>query len=314
MRKLLWCCSAAGVLAGAGLFTATFFACRNPESVVGRCVGAAAGTSVLVEPMARAAAVLAKVTHQVVAAPETSSAIGSVEECVPPDPQPIEPEPMAEPAEAGVIEMPQNELPPEAAPIVIHEEDPMPHEGVEAVPSTIDINGMQEPLPPSACPMVMPYCTDDDEGEVAPKPSMPYADEGETKRADGSEETDDGYKAWKKLFEGAGQESRSEGEELPAPAADIPGEPKCQEDCHRHEHYSGCPYVTCPYTGKSYPLCGPAPKPGKEEPSEEPAPRPNKPGKKHGKGDKDRPRTEGVDTMEYRPSDGKLNEYGPGPF
>jgi len=54
---------------------------------------------------------------------------------------------------------------------------------------------------------------------------------------------------------------------------------------------------------------------GKEESSEEP-PQPAKkqhPSKEGKSKDELRP-TQGVDTMEYRPSDGALNEYGPGPI
>ena len=75
--------------------------------------------------------------------------------------------------------------------------------------------------------------------------------------------------------------------------------------------------MTCPYTGKTYPSCTPDTKSGKEEISEE---EPEMKPKKHrtkphsSKGKENCPHTEGVDTMEYRSSDGGLNEFGPGPY
>jgi hypothetical protein len=165
----------------------------------------------------------------------------------------------------------------------------------------------------------MPYCTDED--DPMPKPCMPYADGEEKKQADDSAKSEDGaFQEWMKFFKAADEEKKdAPAEELPPPTEEPQVEPKCQEDPHIHEHYSGCPHTTCPYTGRSYPSCTPATKSGQEETSEEPVQKPKKHGKKAkpGKGCKskdDCPRTEGVDTMEYRKSDGGLNEYGPGPL
>src|SRR6185437_10336493 len=138
---------------------------------------------------------------------------------------------------------------------------------VEALPSTIELAGAQEVKP--VCPVFMPYCSDD--AETVTKPKMPST-EAEEKQADHSEESDDSAsKAWMKLFEDADQKSKSApAEELPAPTEEAQTEPKCQEDSHLHEHYSGCPHMTCPYTGKSYPSYDPSMKSGQEEVSEEP--------------------------------------------
>ena len=171
----------------------------------------------------------------------------------------------------------------------------------------------------------MPYCQDDGEEPITP-PIMPNADGGEAKPAgvnekkthassEDSENTD--FTEWRKLFEAETKKEKSPtAEELPAPTEEEEpqAEPKCQEDSHLHEHYPGCPRVTCPYTGKSYPACEPAKKPGSEESSEEP-PHDKKP--HHGKGRKNKaecPCEPSVDTMEYRKSDAGLNEYGPGPL
>jgi hypothetical protein len=220
-----------------------------------------------------------------------SPAAAASHECIPDDPRPVDAGP------AGALPMAEPEQGPD--PIVIDEGEPAQPQG-EALPmpSTMDMDGPPdgaafEPCqePEQACPMVMPYCTDDDEG---PAPAMPHADEDPPapKHGKGAAEACD---PWRELFEELDQAAKSIHSCPPA------GEPKCQEDSHIHEHYSGCPY-----TGR---------KAGKEEVSEEP-PLPNKAApKKHGHDCKEgRMPTQGVDTMEYRRSDGGLNEYGPGPF
>jgi hypothetical protein len=312
MRKLLWCCSAVGVLAAGGLFSAVYFACRCPDSTLGRFVYAAATVTYTLQPIHSLASMVDRANEATVAVSQDTLA-GSVEECIPPDPQPVAPEPAPQ-IVAAVDEMPMEKPEPEPAPIIIHEDEPMPRaEVLEAPPSTIDIAGLQgQEMPDSACPMVMPYCVDDD--EPAPRPNMPYA-EADKKQADGSDVSeDDAFKAWMKLFDEKGKgEKTTTGEELPAPHEEPGPASKCEEDIHRHEQYPGCPYVTCPYTGKSYPSRAPMKKAGKEESSEEAPPPKHSP--RHDRGEKEgHPRTQGVDTMEYRPSDGGLNEYGRGPL
>jgi hypothetical protein len=312
MRKLFWCCSAAGGLAIGGLFSTAYLACRYPDSIVGRGLSAAASTSIVMQPVTGFATMVAKIAHQTANPQETACTPGSTEECVPDDPQPIE----AEPAKNGVLEFSAAEAKGDPAPIVINEDDPMPRVNeVEALPSTIELAGAPKEQAGNACPMFMPYCTDED--EPAAKPKMPYAEGEHKKQAGDSEESDDSaIKAWMKLLGAEGQESKSPPteEELPAPTEEPQAEPKCQEDSHLHEHYSGCPHTTCPYTGKSYPSCAPSRKSGQEEVSEEPPAPPTHHHKKTHKGKEKTPSPAGVDTMEYRPSDGGLNEYGSGPL
>jgi hypothetical protein len=278
MRKLFWCCAAAGVLVVGGLFSASYYAGRHPDTAFGRCVTTAAGASVVLQPATVIGPVVSKTVGHVLK-PHGPAATTAAHDCIPDEPRPVD----AAPA-AGVIpvEGPAPEQGPD--PIVIDEGEPADQGEALPMPSAVDMDGppggaavepCQEPDP--ACPMVMPYCTDDDEG---PAPAMPHADEDQPARKNG-EGGAGHFNPWRELFEDA--------------------EPRCQEDSHIHEHYSGCPY-----TGR---------KPGKEEASEEPVPLPKKPANKHGKGCKgDCTPTEGVDTMEYRRSDGGLNEYGPGPF
>jgi hypothetical protein len=314
MRKVFWCFTGAGVLMAGALSAASYYACNHPDTMIGHCLNTVASASFAMEPVTALASRVAKVTHHAMNPEATTTTAGSCEECVPADPEPIAQEPAAKLASGLIDRNFEVELGP--APIVINEDEPIQHgEEAEAPPSTIEFKGEQsQELPESACPMVMPYCTDDDEPMATP--TMPYAD-GATKQADGSEVSEDSvFKAWTKLLEKPRQESKPDSsEELPAPAEDPQEEPKCQEDSHLHEHYSGCPHMTCPYTGKTYPSCEPAMKSGKEEISEEPEMQPKKHGKKpHTGKSKECPHTEGVDTMEYRRSDGGLNEYGPGPF
>jgi hypothetical protein len=188
-------------------------------------------------------------------------------------------------------------------------------------------------IPPNGCPIIMPRCHDDDELPVTP-PKMPHADEKVQKPAQTDAKKTDSdigegayslFKEWMKVFAEGKEDKSGTVEELPPPAEEEPqAEPKCQEDSHLHEHYSGCPRVTCPYSGKyemqkqdkrTWDIDPKIKKRGKEECGEESSqpgkkPQPGKDGKS-----KDQPvRTQGVDTMEYRPSDGGLNEYGPSPI
>src|SRR5262249_39174358 len=135
---------------------------------------------------------------------------------------------------------------------------------------------------------VMPYCNDEDDAPHAVTPRMPHADEVPP-------------------MPGA-----AEACELPEHA----DHPDCQEDAHYNEHYPGVPYVcppvqSVPHSKMRSGEC----LPGQEECSEPdaPAPRLHKahyPSK--GIGCEGCPVHPEVDTMEYRKSDGGLNEYGPG--
>jgi hypothetical protein len=312
MRKLFWCGSAAGVLALGSLFTATYYAYCEPDSVVGRCITTAANASLAVQPVTGLASMVAQASHLAMNPQETAGVAGCDEECIPEDPQPV----ATESVEIAVVEKPARDGEPEAAPIVIHEDDPLPPaEQSQAVPATIEIAGLPNG-PDNVCPMVMPYCIDDEE-QSAVKRIMPYAEDDGVKPAAATEKSeDDAFKAWTKLIEGSDQAGKdAPAEELPAPKEGLPTEQKCQEDSRIHEHYSGCPSTTCPHTGKSHPSRARTTKSGKEESSEE-TEHHSRLWKHLGEGRKggnSGPNTEGVDTMEYRPSDGRL-EYGSGPM
>jgi hypothetical protein len=272
-------------------------------------------------------------------AQRTSQATGvaasvAIEQDIPDDPQPLAPEPREQIAQQETV----NEKVWEAAPIVIHEDDPMPHEAmVPAARENLDPNAVPgQEIPPNGCPIVMPLCQDEDESPVTP-PRMPFAEANDhkpvpshTKKTGGSSEEAESsaFKEWMKFFKedkGKKEDKPSTVEELPPPTEEEPqSDGKCQEDSHRNEQYPGCPRVTCPYSSKDtreqyfkrvWDLDPKMNKKGKEEASEEPPQPDRKPHDHKESKDKEQPlRTKGVDTMEYRPSDGGLNEYGPGPL
>jgi hypothetical protein len=306
MRKLIWCGSIAGVVAASGFLSLCYYACRHPDSIVGRGMCAIADASISMQPLSGLASLVVKPNP----AHETN---GSAEECVPDDPQPVAVEKVEMRLEATIernFEVEEEIVIPEA-------EVPNKAKIAQVVDAMIDDN-LRE-LPAANGQVIMPPCRDGD-AEPMPPPRMPLADEvvekpTEAKKpTEAPEKSEDGvFAAWKKLFE-TGEEKPNTAETLPYPTEEE-SEPKCEEDSHRHEQYPGCPRVTCPYTGKSYPT-NPAKSAGKEESSEEPKERPHH--KPHSyKIDKDKddfPHPMGVDTMEFRKSDAGLNEYGPGPI
>lgn len=317
MRKLIWCCSAAGLLATGSFLSLAYYACHCPDSLVGQSMQVIAEASVAMQPLSGLTSMAVRTNQANAQANETAAPI---DERIPDDPQPV----ASVRKEEGFINHIDAE---DAAPIVIGEDDPMP--GEEVAPfgaAPIEMAGMEgQEVPPKGSPLVMPHC-EDDEDEPALPPKMPHADAG-----DSSKETEHNvFKAWMELFEEDADTQSPTVEELPAPKEEEPQtEPKCQEDIHRHEHYSGCPRTTCPYSGKNHTEPPPAAtylpynfnnrskvkKKGSEESSEEPPHPKKKPHPSNECKDKEEcPRTKGVDTMEYRKSDGGLDEYGPGPW
>jgi hypothetical protein len=291
---------------------------------------AIAKASVAMQPLNGLTSLVVRTSQARTSAVEASI---SIEESIPEDPQPIAPEPALDAGEkiAQVEPAAEREIGAEADPIVINEDDPMPRAAMAPIaPATIDMPVVQgQEIPPNGCPIVMPLCQDDDEMPVMP-PKMPYAEDNdpkvvkvEAKKTSGSsEETEESvFKEWMKLFKDEGKENKSSAaEELPPPTEEEPqAESKCQEDSHLHEQYPGCPRTTCPYSGKNvlekaykraWEIDPKLKKKGKEESSEEPP----QSEKKKQSGKEQPLKTQGVDTMEYRPSDGGLNEYGPGPI
>jgi hypothetical protein len=286
MRKLFWCCTAAGVVAAGGVFTAAHYTCCHPESVVARGLAAACTGAPLLPEI------------------PTPYSDCSAEEC----------------ADAGCAPAADTPAP---APIVIHEEDatdaacPYDHGGevchhaVLCPPARAQCADLSGPTPAvyedehsPLCPMVMPYCADEDESapEVLP---MPHEQQGQAALAV--------FDFWMGWFGMTGPVT-SEASEPPADDG-----PRCEEDRHYYEHFSGCPY-----TGPCQPVprkrAAPAVPPlkGKGEDDCCQPPQALKIHKALYNGPprlgEDCPRHPEVDTMEYRRSDGGLNEFGQGPY
>ncbi len=325
MGKVIWCCTAASVLATGIFLSLAYYACCCPDSVVGHAMQVIAEASVAMQPLSGVTSMAMRTNHTNAPASETAAPLN---ECIPDDPQPVAIERQTEEAlraqkEEGFVFGGLHAVEQEAAPIVIHEDDPMPGE-VVAPPATIVLNErnfemaeMQgQEVPPKGGPTAMPYCRDDDD-EPATPPKMPRAEGGT-----GMEQNV--FKAWMDLFTEGNKEKKPEVEELPPPVEEEPqAEPKCQEDSHLHEQYPGCPRTTCPFSRKDrrekyykrvWDLDSKLKNKGSEESSEEPPHSGEKPHQSKDCKDKEQcPRTKGVDTMEYRKSDAGLDEYGPGP-
>jgi hypothetical protein len=302
MRKVLWYCVGGGAAVALGLMAIGLHACRYPESLVGRYLVTVAGvSSVALQPVA---VVGPAAVHHVYRVLETRAGTthttGCTEDCAPAEPQPV---PEADPVKSGeclqgniVMGLEQQAAP---APIVIPEDDP-PAGQAAVVPSGDsvkvligEVEGGIIPQQDQTVPMVMPYCTEEEQQSTD---KMPYVSRCE----DGTD-----WQQGLKTTTGSGEVSEP---------SEPDAVPNCQEDKNYHEHYSGCPYSGC---SRATPTCTP----GKEEVSEEVLPMPHKDHKKHHtthkayKGYERCPTHPEVDTMEYRPeTDGKLNEYGPGPF
>ncbi|HEY7330424.1 MAG TPA: hypothetical protein VH592_22480 [Gemmataceae bacterium] len=303
MRKVIWCCSAAGVLTAGTFLSLAYYACCFPDSLVGRSMQVIAEASVAMQPLNGITSMAMRTCQANTPAHSTATPI---DECIPDDPQPVmleQREQLPQPKEVGE---------PDAAPIVINENN-FELDTVPVVPAPKDLADMQgQEIPPKGTPLVMPYCREDDDGPTTP-PKMPRAEADQAMKHTV-------FKAWMELFEEGKGNKSAVVEELPPPIEEDPqAEPKCQEDRHLHEQYPGCPRTTCPYSKKDdmeqyykrvWDLNFRTKKKGGEESSEEPS----QPGKKpqHEKDKGACPRTKGVDTMEYRPSDAGLDEYGPG--
>lgn len=313
MRKLIWYCSAAGVLAAGGFLSLAYYACRFPDSVVGRSMQVVAKASVAMQPLSGLTSMAVRTNRAKAGA---SAAATPIDECIPDDPKPVghervEEEESRAQKEDQFLEF-MHDI--DVAPIVIHEDDPMPaEETAPAIAEPIEMAGIQgHEIPPKGCPIAMPYCEDEEEEPVPSR--MPHADS--------SEETEHTvFKAWIELFEECKQDDEDNSpivEQLPPPTEDPQTEPKCQEDSHLHGHYPGCPYTGKDSIEQYYKRVWnldpedadpKTKKKGSEESSEEP----HHPAKKPHHGKDECPRTRGVDTMEYRKSDAGLNEIGPGP-
>jgi hypothetical protein len=344
MRKLFWGCAAAGLALAGGLFGVAHYAVENPDSHLGRCVREVADLSMAINPVTGLAPILADQIGRGSPAPQGAEDAQEGEvacaEGVPAEPVPVAedgdlkpPAEAAEPAEKtpevplpGVIEV--SPEPPQAdeAPVTTIPEEQTAPAGVGVTqteePGTFQVpNAEGEGVAiPAGCPRSMPYCGDEEECEELPMPAECAEGEGKAGgpslmsfwagffkgacgwacpcRGEAGKDQEPSF--WMRLIQGACDSAAGEGE------AEQPG-------CHQGSH-SPCP--ACPYTGRSCPSCpsagscaplkgDPA---GGEEPSEEGTPKK----KRKCAEDDPCPTHPEVDTMEFRPSDGNLYDYGVG--
>jgi hypothetical protein len=309
MRKLFWGCTACSVVLAGGVISTAHFALHHPESVVGRVLNGASYAAAFVNPVSG----LGPVVEQARAAEEGDGGECGAE-AVPGEPVPVAEEPTGEdlvgkPAEPGPIVVANSG----GAPIVINEEErpagsahlPMP-ETVSPVQHTGPFNPASE-CPPcaSAAPTVMPYCEGEEEAcEMLPMPAreaetlpMPrkVEEEEEGEQPDACSEQE----CIGELFRRCVEEQLGKPRTDAAPALDSPP--------------TGCPPLhPCQPPGKQRGSTAP----GSEGPSEASgrAVRRKLSIFTNPSSDEGCPRHPEVDTMEFRPSDRCLYDYGPGPL
>jgi hypothetical protein len=322
MRKLFWGCTAAGLSLAGGLFAMCYHAAHHPDSTLARCLVGASSVAVLVNPTTALPAILEQAqnytTEESTPANQTEraaevAAAGS--DCIPADPVPVE-EPCEQGIgkEAGEERMEPGEGPP-AAPLVVHEdegevkpvkaEEEIEGQKVDRAEHLTPENQTGAALIPDRAPP-MPYCEDEE------PTATPCKAEEKCEAEKGCffffPTCEDDINCWLKFFGFIP-------EEKPA-ATEDKGE--CREDANRDVQYPGCPHTGCPSTGCPHGLspctpCVPA-RPGTQEPSEESKPVENEAPKtrlyQHSEDDEEGLHTD-LDTMEFRPSDGTLYDYGP---
>ena len=235
MRKVFWCCVAAGAVVCCAFWAAAYVS-QNPNSALGRC----------------ALAVCPGGPHAASCAPghpDTAAA----DDLVPDDPVPVDDPPPPVPT-------PGSHVPPEVAAlgtpplIIIHDEEelnasanPAPTESQahDFALSTIDLAGADLTAPadngvevrPTSAPPVMPRCADDDD----PAPHMPYCTDDDPAPAAVLENVRkvgaaphrefDACAFWMGFFTG------------PTHLFGDAAEGRCEEDVHYPQQYSGVPYT-----------------------------------------------------------------------
>ncbi len=310
MRKVFWCCVAAGAVVCCAFWAAAYVS-QNPDSALGRC-------ALAVCPVGPHAASCAS-------GQPCQPGTAATDDLVPDDPVPVDdPPPVPTPGSHVPPEVMAHGTPPL---IIIHDEEDLnasanpastepPTHGI--LPSTIDVSGAGLTAPadnglevrPTSAPPAMPRCTDDDFA-----PLMPYCTEDDAASAVGAApyRDFDACAFWTAFFTGPTQ--------LFGDAASD----RCEEDVHYPQQYSGVPY-TGPESAQPIQQTSAQQKPlpslpAAEEPSEPPAPKEEK---SHADPSElfdhphhlqmSRPSEPQSDTMEMRPTDWKPYSLDPGPF
>jgi hypothetical protein len=280
MRKVFWCCLAAGAAVCCAFWAAAYIS-QNPDSSLGRV--ALVASQATCDPLPQTA-------H--------SGNVGAAEtdELIPADPVPVD--------DAPAIPEPGSHVPPEIAGlltpplIVIHDEDALsvfPSASAKTDPkstpptvdvagasgNTADISESMKPRGPLVMPYckdnvgepVMPYCTEDD--SVPTMPPAPVEDMEKVSKASGR----DVFAFWMGFLFGPGQMSCDSTYTVEKPA--LPGADESSEPPASHGHNQVDPLDLF-----AHPRHLQMPRPAETE----------------------------SDTMEMRPSDWKPYSLDPGPF
>jgi hypothetical protein len=324
MRKVLWHCAGATLLAAAVCYLGAEFAYRYPNTLVGRCVVATYHVGVRFNPVYRlgqvaagkTATVMQRLEHVLTTPATTPAAAPSEAPAIPDDPRPLAVEereegPCLAPGHlVGKVVIPPDEEEP-AVPVPGVTGDPMTSAAEEA-----------EAIPPTMLPAAdttvterrMPYADEDTTGE--PTRTMPYATD---------EDDQEGSRKINNLLHETFESRPIEGPDCGhAEESELPAgtPPDCCEDPNYNLHYPGCPHLgPCPDKGKGPVRVPYAPSAGEEQ-SVPPLPEAD-PERflQHKPSDMPRgdrtdycPAPQKLDTMEFRRSDARPGEFGKFPY
>lgn len=304
MRKAFWCCAGLAVAGAAVAYLSADYACRHPQSLVGRSVVAAYHIGLKCGPIYHAGGVFTAVCQTAQTAVTSEEAADEDEGCcIPDDPQPfvdgavepcpanpkVEPEPELDPAQGrlpGKIVIQPDEEPAQLPEIVLEPPGPERFRGYfPNLELPADAEAKVSSFP-------MPYCTEDEPASVP----MPQAVDGEP-----------GF--WKRVSSWLTSGSAESSEPPTASNPEQPEHPVCP-------YCGGRDRMACPYSGKIVPP--PAIGDTVETPKPKPAP---KKSKKARAPDSSRRIDEilqqqapKIDTLELRPSDLGKDAMRPIPF
>jgi hypothetical protein len=301
MRKLFWGCTAASVAFVGGVWCAAHYSTKHRESLLGRFLTGANQVAGTIQPPSS--------LRGAVVVTEDNGLGGAL---VGADGLPADPTPEPGDEHAPTVD-PAIEAPAAPPAIVIPEQEPAAPGaliggaigaaagGCTGAASSPDGPCEHQIVPPCS-PTAMPYCGEE-EAEPLRMPTL--CEEGE--------ESEDGCCAddctWWGLWSGFKKMFEAQPEASAAPMA--PGCPS--------SHYHHTP--VCPYTGRCQPpTCDPPAKadekPGAEEPSEPGLSRLLRKAHRYRSLQEieDTPVHPEVDTMDFRPCDRSLTDYGPGPL
>jgi hypothetical protein len=320
VRKLAWGLAVCGLFVMGATLWSSNYAARHPESLLGKVMHGASHVASQLTPATGFGPVLAAMQKKPTPHDEVDG--------IPAEPEPVD----AAPGGEAKFEAEQDAVA-TAAPIVIPEEEGVALEtkpAIRPVQHEAPFGPETECPEPAVCraPAVMPFCHDEEACEVLPMPTVEKVEEEQEAGLEcvkpGHDEM--GHPLIRMFLEGVNAYYA----EKSAPPADEAGNPatkadECREDPHHHHHHSSCPYTGRSYCPVSKPSCEPIKPAGSEEPNEgaKGDDSSSKTALKKMKRFKTResieeggcptyPTYPSVDTMEMRPSDRQLYDYGPG--